>query len=439
LIAAHDDFRVLIIAEHASARFGGEAILPLHYFKRLRARGIDVRLIVHDRTRGELSELFTDDLDRICFVRDTRLHRILDRWTSRLPIRLQHFTTGWLLRLLSQLMARQIGRRLVKEFAIGVIHQPIPVSPKEPSLLHSMGAPVVIGPMNGGMTYPPGLGGSRSDETTFRRVARKLSGVMNLLMPGKRRAAVLLVANERTRRSLPASVKSRVITLVENGVDLSLWTPSPRTRGEDATIRFVFLGRLEDWKGVDLLIEAFNSLPRGRVTLDIIGDGPMRTAWEAQTKQLGLESSVSFLGWQSQAQCARRLQAADALVLPSYYECGGAVVLEAMAASLPVIAIAWGGPADYLEETCGILIQPGSRQQMIDDLRNAMARLAESAELRQQLGKAGRQRVIEHFDWERKTDRILEIYQIAIGKTAEARLPWHGLPARAGDDRWSGA
>jgi glycosyltransferase involved in cell wall biosynthesis len=424
------EIRALIVAEHASARFGGEAILPLHYFRRLRARGIEAWLIVHDRTRGELSELLPDDLDRIHFVPDTRLHRLLDRWTNRLPLRLQNFTTGWLLRLLSQLMARRIGRRLVRNFGITVVHQPIPVSPKEPSLLHSMGAPVVIGPMNGGMTFPPGLGNARGEETRFRSFARKLSGVINLLLPGKRRAAVLLVANERTRRALPVR-SNRVVTLVENGVDLTLWTTSA-SHNDPVPVRFVFLGRLEDWKGVDLLIEAFAGLPAGLARLDIIGDGPMRGPWEAAVREQRLESSIQFLGWMSQAECAHQLKSADGLVLPSYYECGGAVVLEAMAAALPVIAIAWGGPADYLDHTCGILIAPQSRQQIIDDLRSAVSRLAESAELRRQLGTAGRQRVVDHFDWERKIDRILEIYSIAI-HSEQPFPPPQVLRGRAGE------
>jgi glycosyltransferase involved in cell wall biosynthesis len=410
-----DDLRVLIVAEHASARFGGEAILPLQYFRRLRARGIDAWLIVHERTRAELSELLANDLDRIHFVPDTRWHRLLDRWTSRLPQRLQNFTTGWLLRLLSQVMARRIARRLVRELDIRVVHQPIPVSPKEPSLLHSMGAPVVIGPMNGGMTFPPGLGGNRSDDTPFRRFARRLSGVMNLLLPGKRRAAVLVVANERTRRALPPSGKVHVITLAENGVDLSLWTPAQSSEPR-ATTRFVFLGRLEDWKGVDLLIEAFDGLPAPQATLEIIGDGPMRAPWEGAVNRLGLQSRIRFLGWKSQSQCADELKWADALVLPSFYECGGAVVLEAMACALPVIALAWGGPADYLDDTCGILVPPGPREQMIEDLRAAMSRLAESAQLRRELGRAGRLRVVEHFDWERKIDQILDIYRLATDR-----------------------
>src|SRR5579871_4629468 len=94
--------RVLIVAEHASAKFGGEAILPLHYFRVLRKRGVEAWLIVHSRTRDELTALFPNDLDRIHFVPDTKCHRLLNRIGKGLPGHLRHFTIGFLARLSSQ-------------------------------------------------------------------------------------------------------------------------------------------------------------------------------------------------------------------------------------------------------------------------------------------------------------------------------------------------
>ncbi|MEN9905700.1 MAG: hypothetical protein RLZZ555_2265, partial [Pseudomonadota bacterium] len=97
--------RVLIVAEHASARFGGEAALPLHYFRVLRQRGLEVHLLVHARTRAELRQLFPDE-SRIHYVEDTALHRLLWRLGQPLPDRLAYFTTGFAMRLHSQLAQR---------------------------------------------------------------------------------------------------------------------------------------------------------------------------------------------------------------------------------------------------------------------------------------------------------------------------------------------
>src|SRR5688500_9946906 len=80
--------RVLVVAEHASAVFGGEAILPLHYFSFLRKRGIEAWMIVHERTRSELLARFPNDADRLHFVVDTDAHRALWRGVTALPARL---------------------------------------------------------------------------------------------------------------------------------------------------------------------------------------------------------------------------------------------------------------------------------------------------------------------------------------------------------------
>lgn len=140
----------------------------------------------------------------------------------------------------------------------------------------------------------------------------------------------------------------------------------------------------------------------------------MRERWQALADQLDLCSVVKFSGWLSQEACAVRLRAADVFVLPSLFECGGAVVLEAMAMGLPVVATAWGGPTDYLDSSCGILVNPDSRESLIAGFCDAMTRLATSPDLRLRLGQAGYARAREHFDWQRKIDQILEFYKLAV-------------------------
>jgi len=414
--------KVVIVAEHASAIFGGEAFLPLHYFRLLRSRNIEAWLVVHARTQAEVETLFPEDCDRMHFVADTKLHRLLCHCGRLLPKRVGDATTGLLSHLYTQIIQRRIVRRLVREHKIDIVHEPIPVSPKYPSLMFAVGAPVVIGPLNGGIEYPPAFR-SRQSHLVELTVAlgRRFSNLFNRIVPGKIEAQTLLVANERTKQALPAGVRGTVIELVENGVDLSVWRSLALVPKEpNKRVDFVFVGRLVDWKAVDLLLEAFQPVAAETgAVLEIIGDGVLRRELEAQAAHLGLAGSVVFSGWLSQEQCAVRLQQADGLVLPSLLECGGAVVLEAMAMGLPVIATNWGGPADYIDSACGILIEPASREALVNGLTDAMLKLAQSPDLRQRIGPAGQERVRQHFDWERKVDRIIEIYQqtIAVWQT----------------------
>jgi glycosyltransferase involved in cell wall biosynthesis len=416
--------RVLIVAEHASARFGGEAVLALHYFRLLRRRGVEAWLLVHERTRDELERLFPQERGRIRYVADTRAHIALWKLGRMLPDRLSAFTTGYAMRWLTQRDQLRQARALVAEQGIEVVHQPMPVSPKEPSLLRRVGAPVVIGPMNGGMSFPPAFAGRQGRLTHWTiGLGRAAADLANRLAPGKPEAELLLVANERTRRALPLGLGARARLLVENGVDLALWRPPPPRAAEaGAPVRFAFVGRLVDWKAVDCLIDAFvRARGRAPMSLTVIGDGERRAALEAQARRHdalaaaeGEPGRIHFAGWMSQAECAARLAEADALVLPSLFECGGAVVLEAMAVGLPVIASAWGGPLDYLDEESGVLVPVDSRERFLGGLADALARLAGDAALRERMGRAGRRRVVEAFDWELKVDRMLALYAEAV-------------------------
>jgi glycosyltransferase involved in cell wall biosynthesis len=408
-----DSLRVCIVAENASFAFGGEASLPLHYFSRLRERGIEVWLIVHGRTRRELQALFPNDQDRIQYIPDRWYHRLIFKLGGTLPRRISEATFGVLMVLVNQFIQRRMVRRLIRDRGINVVHQPMPVSPKAPSFIWGLGAPVIVGPMNGGMEYPAAF---RRGESLFTRASVSLgrmgASLVNRIIAGKRYASVLLVANERTRLALSFSPRGKVIELPENGVDLSLWSPPaallhPVTHG-----RFVFIGRLVDWKRLDFVLRAL--VDCSGAILDVIGDGPMHESWKATARMLGIADRVNWLGWLSQPECAKRLHGATALVLPSIYECGGAVVLEAMACAVPVIALCWGGPAEYIDASCGILIPPSDEASIIRGFSEAQRLLATDPALQTRLGAAGRQRVEMHFDWNQKIERMLGIYCASI-------------------------
>lgn len=414
--------RVCIAAENASLRMGGEAILPYHYFRLLLARGVDVHLLTHERSQAELLGLFPAHAERLHFVRDHPLQKLFFRLSAFLPRRVAEATVG----LATQMLTQRSQRRLLRSITGPgwVVHQPIPVSPRFPSLLNGLAAPLVIGPLNGGMEFPLAFRGLESGAS--RRLVgfgRRLTHLVNRLFPGKREAAVVLVANQRTRAALPYGLRGRIVELPENAVETSQWQPQDtEDRASSAKhdlSRFLFMGRLVDWKALDIVLDALVAIEGTH--LDVVGDGPMRKVWEERAGSLGLAGRVRFHGWQSQGACATLLHAATALVLPSLYESGGAVVLEAMAAARPVVATAWGGPADYLDATCGILVEPASRAALVFGFAAAMGRLAGSPDLCLRLGAAGRAKVLASYDWERKTDAILEIYKSVVGEGPAGR------------------
>lgn len=401
--------RICIVAENASARFGGEAILPVHYFRLLRSRGIECWMVVHSRTASEARELFPNEFDRILFVPDLWIHKLVFSLSRYLPRRLSEATLGLFNQLITQVCQRSLVRGLIRDQRVNVIHQPIPVAPRFPSAMFGLGVPVVIGPLNGGMEYPPAF---RRSESWMSRAAlafaRLFTDAGNALLPGKKHASVVLVANERTRRALPPGIRGKVIELVENGIDIGIWQGA-QIAPVNAIPRFVFIGRLVDWKTVDVAIRALERVPSAE--LDIVGDGPMLEAWRSLAAEIGLKDRVHFAGWLTQSECADRLLNSVALLLPSLYECGGAVVLEAMAMGKPVIATRWGGPADYIDATCGVLVEPETYAGLVAGFAEAMQRMLDSPGLARSMGTAGRERAIRDFDWQKKIDRVIGIFR----------------------------
>ena len=406
-----NNLRILIVSDNATDLFGGEAILPLQYFRFLRAREVDVWLITHERVKARLLEIMPNELQRIFFIPDTSFHIFLNKLGKLLPSRIATITTGAVMHLITQLYQYRLVKKVIKLHQINIVHEPTPVSAKQPSILFGLGVPVLIGPLNGGMNFPKAFSYMQNKyENAMYRLVRLLSNIVNVVVPGKLLADMILVANQRTRNALPVLITGKVKELVENGVDLQLWN-HPKTNHNNPAVKFIYFGRLVDWKCVDYLIKAIALAHTDKkITLSIVGDGDKKNELLALVEKLDLTQRVIFHGWVPQKQCPELLAAADVLVLPSVRECGGAVVLEAMAMELPVIAVNWGGPADYVTEETGILIEPDNVENFTRQLASAIERLANNAELRLEIGKAGRKRVLDQFDWNKKIDSIINIY-----------------------------
>src|SRR5215475_6224287 len=94
--SSNEQLKVVIVAANVSTRFGGEAILPWHYFRLLRKRGVQAWLVSHERTRLELTTLLPHEADRMLFVPDRTAQRWLHKMSKPLPQRIATLTSGWI-------------------------------------------------------------------------------------------------------------------------------------------------------------------------------------------------------------------------------------------------------------------------------------------------------------------------------------------------------
>jgi glycosyltransferase involved in cell wall biosynthesis len=168
----------------------------------------------------------------------------------------------------------------------------------------------------------------------------------------------------------------------------------------------VFLGRLSEEKGVDLLLDAW-SPDLGRLL--VIGDGPLRAALEARAAPHG--SSVRFLGSQPRERCMDLLRGARALVVASRsFETFGLVVVEAFAHAVPALAPALGVFPELVRDgETGVLFRPGDP----GDLRSQLRRLA-NPEYSMRLGAVAWRAYEASFAPERNLEALLSVYRDAV-------------------------
>jgi glycosyltransferase involved in cell wall biosynthesis len=238
------------------------------------------------------------------------------------------------------------------------------------------------------------------------------------------------VANERTVKALPAGVRGVITKMAENGVDLSLWSRSVSEVSSGVRpFQLIFIGRLEQCKGAHWLLDAFaRATKKIEGHLTIVGEfQDVRRCLEEEAHRLGIAQRVTFVGWVPQDRCARLLAGADALALPSVCECGGSVVLEAMASSKPVIAVNWGGPADYLDSSCGVLLPAKDPATLVHDLEKTIVALATDRDRCQRMGQAGCARVKSEYAWPIKIKQLVMIYREVLDSSGETAT---GKPAK---------
>jgi glycosyltransferase involved in cell wall biosynthesis len=192
------------------------------------------------------------------------------------------------------------------------------------------------------------------------------------------------------------------LRIVHCGVDPALYDRPPALPSEP--VELVFVGRLAPVKGIRILLEAMGRVA-APVRLTIVGDGPDRAHLERAAAPLG--DAVRFTGYLSQAEVAATLTRAHVVVLPSLAEGVPVMLMEAMAARLPVIATQVAGTAELVEDgVSGRLVPPGDAVS----LAAAIDALAVDEGRRQRMGEAGRAAVRGGFDIHDEARRLAALF-----------------------------
>jgi glycosyltransferase involved in cell wall biosynthesis len=382
--------RTKIVRVIARLNMGGPALHVAYLTAGLRERGYDTTLVAGSLARGEDSMAYVADARGVEIVRIDELGREIS------PLR--------------DLVATVRLARLIRRERPDILHTHTAkagtVGRAAAVLAGRRGPPIVVHTFHGHV-----LRGYFGPVRTrfFRLLERWLA----------RRTTALIAVSPQVRDDLVALgvAPAERFVVIRLGIELDERVAGERN-GRAESRRYLgieperfavgWIGRMTAVKRTDDILVAFKRLRDEGVdaVLCLVGDGPDRPHLERRAHELGVIRDTLFLGYQEDV--APFYAAFDALVLPSSNEGTPVSAIEALAAGRPVVATRVGGVPDVVQEAAdGFLVEPGAT----DELADRLAELARDPELRERMGRAGRERVLPRYAVERLVDDVDRLYR----------------------------
>jgi glycosyltransferase involved in cell wall biosynthesis len=234
------------------------------------------------------------------------------------------------------------------------------------------------------------------------------------------RRADALVADGWAADHLPQML-GRTVERVPKGVDADRFRPDGsnlrRPLGLEGERVVIAVGRLVPIKNMRLLVDAMPtviaSIPNAHAL--VVGEGPEKQMLEQRARELGVASSVTFVGYVRNEQLPAYYRSADVFALSSAFDNSPNVVLEAMACGLPVVCTDVGGVKEFVESQGGELVPPGHPTE----LAGAIIRWLTASERCADAARHNRRAVIDRYSWRASAQRLLAVYERVIEQRRE--------------------
>lgn len=218
------------------------------------------------------------------------------------------------------------------------------------------------------------------------------------------------------------SFARKVISHPQTGINSNeLEYRAVRQRNNDGKIRLLICSEFFHWKGVTIAAEIFCRIaPRHKeVELYIYGSGPEKKNMEAIFQKFGIEAQrIHWKGFVTKQEMLQALLDADILLYPSYHHGLATVILQAMYAKLPIVAMAGDPVGNAVSEGAGLVADGDAMSAIMKQLEDHTERLITSATLRRELGQKGRELVETKYEWSILAQNLSSIFQHIIQETS---------------------
>lgn len=439
--------RLLVNAFSLCPGQGSEPGVGWHTVEEL-AREHDVHALVDANWEPKVQRVFrAEEHPRI------HLHFVRIPWLTSLVEGPLHHGLCWLIYYyLWQIASWITATRLHDEHRFDACQHVTFVKYNTPSFFHLLGIPFIFGPVGGAEHAPAEFFREFGLKTRLAEAARVSLQKLALLDPFLRlccqRSTIALGVTHDTAAELRKLGARRVevltaVALSEDEVSRIAGpalkpesVPPERCAGSGPSDRFrdpslgvqanpaapsgiretgfnqepltlLYVGRLIAWKGVHLALRALAQSP-SNLRLRIIGSGPLRSFLEAEAQRLGIASRVTFDGELPRDQVLAAYRSAHGFLYPSLHDSGGNAVLEAMAATLPILCLRYGGPDFIVSDNCGWKITAATPDDAIAGLASALHAFAMDNAERSNRGLAARTRCLRDFTWTTRGAQLRE-------------------------------
>jgi len=319
---------------------------------------------------------------------------------------------------------RQLRRRILAgEF--DVVLRLVPMSPVLPSpfafFLRKGPIPFVIGPLNGGLPWPPGFS-QLENQKQWVAGLRNLYRFLPFARSTYRHATAIIAASSQTYSEF-TEYSDKLFFVPEPGIGSSACLDDSRRPEPSGKLELLFVGGLVPRKACDLALRAAATLLRNDLAhFSVVGDGPEQNRVEELARSLGIEKAVSFCGWISQAEVFSRMRSADVFLFPTLRDNGAGVVFEALASGAVPVVVDFGGPGDTVYPDVGYKVPLTNENDIVSGMEKILADLASNRNLLNRLRRQGMTYARECLTWDAKAQRTTQVLNWAVGRAPKPDL-----------------
>ena len=280
-----------------------------------------------------------------------------------------------------QFASYKTAKKLHKKIGFDLVHHVCTNDFRILGKMYRLNIPLIIGPIGGAQQTPSAL----EYYVRYHEKSEKLRLLLNKLFSSgvgyKRalnKASKIFFSNAETLKYLSGKIKDKLKCQIMTEVACSV-LPEPKIWEQKKKITFLWAGRMDYRKGLELLLEAIKTLPKDD-SWEVIfcGAGKEFEYYRKLISAFDLSGNVIMTGQLAYSEMSEWYKKADVFVFPSLRETTGTVIIEAMSHSLPVICLKQGGGALIVTDECGFPISGTTKEEYIINFRDAMLKCIEA-------------------------------------------------------------